>query len=46
VASSNTLHKYHKDIYILIKNLQARLKIEVDKFFNIDAFATGPTVVK
>jgi len=46
VASSNTLYKYHRDIYDLIKKLQSRLKIEVDKFFKIDAKATGPTVVK
>lgn len=46
VASSNTLYKYHKDIYDLIENLQKRLKVELDKFFSVDAKATGPTVVK
>jgi hypothetical protein len=46
VASATTLYKFNKEIYTLIQDLQRRLKIEVDKFFNIDAFATGPTVVK
>jgi hypothetical protein len=46
VASASTLDKYSKNIYTLIETLQKRLKIEVDKFFNVDAFATGPTVVK
>lgn len=46
VASSSTLFKYAKDIYDLVERLQERLKKEVDKFFNIDAKATGPTVVK
>lgn len=46
VASATTLSTYNMSIYRLIEQLQQRLKIEVDKFFNIDAFATGPTVVK
>lgn len=46
VASATTLYKFHRDIYLLIEKLQQRLKIEVDKFFSVDAFATGPTVVK
>jgi hypothetical protein len=46
VASSTTLYRYSREIYDLIQILQKRLKTEVDKFFKIDAFATGPTVVK
>jgi hypothetical protein len=46
VASSTTLYNYNKDIYDLIKILQARLKERVDSFFNVDAKPTGPTVVK
>jgi hypothetical protein len=46
VASSTTLHTHAYDIAKLIEKLQARLKVEVDKFFNIDAFASGPTIVK
>lgn len=46
VASSSTLTKYNKQIFDLIEKLQLRLKVEVDKFFNVDAKATGPTVVK
>lgn len=46
VASTTTLHENRKDIYDLIENMQKRLKKEVDKFFNVDGFATGPTVVK
>jgi hypothetical protein len=46
VASATTLGTYHKHIYDLIENLQQRLKVVVDKFFSVDAFASGPTVVK
>jgi hypothetical protein len=46
VASASTLFKYNKEVGRLIEVLQERLKKEVDKFFNVDAKATGPTVVK
>lgn len=46
VASGATLYKYHRKIHSLIETLQERLKVEVDKFFKVDAKATGPTVVK
>lgn len=46
VASSTTLHNNARQIKETIENLQNRLKIEVDKFFKVDAGATGPCVVK
>jgi hypothetical protein len=46
VASASTLFKYNREIALLIEGLQARLKKEVDKFFNVDVRATGPTIVK
>ncbi len=30
----------------LIESMQARLKVEVDKFFNVDVQATGPAIVR
>jgi hypothetical protein len=46
VASSTTLYNHAPKIKDIIEDLQRRLKVEVDKFFKVDARATGPCVVK
>jgi hypothetical protein len=46
VATSNTLDLNDPKINPMITELQTRLKLEVDKFFNIDAWATSTAIVR
>jgi hypothetical protein len=46
VATSNTLDLNDPKINPMITELQRRLKLEVDKFFNIDAWATSTAIVR
>jgi hypothetical protein len=46
VATKRSLLESDPDILNLIDSMIARLKIEVDKFFNVDAWATGPAIVR
>jgi hypothetical protein len=46
VATSNTLDLNDPLINPMITELQTRLKFEVDKFFNIDAWATSTAIVR
>jgi predicted 2-oxoglutarate/Fe(II)-dependent dioxygenase YbiX len=46
VATYDSLMKSNPSIIPLIQDMQARLKVQVDKFFNVDARATGPAIVR
>jgi hypothetical protein len=46
VATRNSLMKSDPTILPLIESMQARLKAEVDKFFNVNVQATGPAIVR
>jgi hypothetical protein len=46
VATISTLELVDPDIPTTIKNMQTRLKKEVDTFFNVDAKATPPALVR
>jgi len=46
VATDNTLNSVDPNVVEVIKGMQARLKIEVDKFFKVDAFPTSAAVVR
>jgi hypothetical protein len=46
VASRPILEKIDPEISIIIERLVARLKIEVDDFFNVDAKPTSPAIVR
>lgn len=46
VATSRTLEKNDKRINPIIEKLQNNLKIEVDKFFGVDAWPTSPAIVR
>jgi predicted 2-oxoglutarate/Fe(II)-dependent dioxygenase YbiX len=46
VATYISLEKVDPTILPLIQNMQQRLKVKVDEFFNINARPTGPAVVK
>jgi hypothetical protein len=46
VATESSLDSGDPNIVKIIKQLQSRLKIEVDKFFNVDAFPTSPALVR
>jgi predicted 2-oxoglutarate/Fe(II)-dependent dioxygenase YbiX len=46
VATRDSLMESDSSILPLIESMQERLKIEVDKFFNVNVRATGPAVVR
>jgi len=46
VATNPSLDKHDPKIAEVIRGLVARLKIEVDKFFNVDALPTSPAIVR
>jgi hypothetical protein len=46
VCTYHSLMKSDPSILELINSMIARLKIEVDKFFNVDAKETGPAIVR
>jgi hypothetical protein len=46
VATYPTIEKSDPEIPKLIENMVARLKIEVDNFFNVDANPTSPAMVR
>lgn len=46
VATSNTLDLNDKRINPMIAELQTRLKLEVDEFFNLDAWPTSTAIVR
>lgn len=46
VATEPTLRLVNPDVVGVIKGMQERLKVEVDKFFNVDARATSPALVR
>jgi len=46
VATDNTLNKVDPKVVKVIEGLQSRLKIEVDNFFNVDAFPTSAALVR
>lgn len=46
VCTYNSLMKSDPSILELINSMIARLKIEVDKFFNVEAKETGPAIVR
>ena len=46
VCTTNSLKKSDPEILKVLWNMIYRLKIEVDKFFNVDAEATGPAIVR
>jgi hypothetical protein len=46
VCTYNSLMSSDPTILELINSMIARLKIEVDKFFNVDAKETGPAIVR
>jgi len=46
VATRNSLMASDPTILPLIEDMQKRLKVEVDKFFNVNVQATGPAVVR
>jgi autonomous glycyl radical cofactor GrcA len=46
VATYASLQKVDPTILPLIQDMQQRLKVKVDKFFNVNVRATGPAVVK
>jgi hypothetical protein len=46
VATGKTLDSADPKVYKIIEGMQARLKIEVDKFFKVDALPTSAAVVR
>jgi hypothetical protein len=46
VATDVTLNSVDPKVVDIIKGMQARLKLEVDKFFKVDAFPTSAAVVR
>lgn len=46
VATENTLNSVDPKVVEVIKGMQARLKVEVDKFFNVDAAPTSAALVR
>jgi len=46
VATSQSLQKADPEILELIRDMQRRLKVEVDKFFNVNVKPTGPAIVR
>lgn len=46
VATFPTIEKQNKEIPQIILNMVARLKIEVDNFFGVDAYPTSPAIVR
>ena len=46
VATADTLASVDPKAVEIIVNMQKRLKAEVDKFFNVDALATSPALVR
>ena len=46
VCTYNSLMESDPSILELINDMIKRLKVEVDKFFNVDAKETGPAIVK
>jgi hypothetical protein len=46
VATGKTLESADPGVIDIIEELQSRLKVEVDKFFKVDAFATSPAFVR
>jgi len=46
VATSDTLNKQDPTIFPIIESLVERLKLIVDDFFKVDAWATNPAIVR
>lgn len=46
VATGTTIDKQDPEIYPLIHSVVDRLKIEIDNFFKVDAWATSPAIVR
>lgn len=46
VATENTLNSSDPKVVEVIKGMQARLKVEVDKFFKVDALPTSAALVR
>lgn len=46
VATGPTIQNQDPNVYPMIEGIQARLKKEVDNFFNVDAQATPPAIVR
>lgn len=46
VATADTLASVDPKAVEIIVNMQKRLKVEVDKFFSVDALATSPALVR
>lgn len=46
VATDNTLNKIDPKVVEVIRGMQARLKVEVDKFFKVDALPTSAALVR
>ena len=46
VISYSNLWRVNQKLATMVDEMQERLKVEVDKFFNVDAIATGPSIVK
>lgn len=46
VISYSNLWKVNQKLAKMVDDMQERLKKEVDQFFNVDAIATGPSIVK
>lgn len=46
VATGDTIFRQDPTIPLLIDNMVARFKVEVDKFFKVDAFPTSPALVR
>jgi hypothetical protein len=46
VATNPTIEKVDPEVPIIIQGMVQRLKIEVDKFFNVDASPTSPAMVR
>jgi hypothetical protein len=46
VATEDSLNESDPSVLITINSMIERLKVEVDKFFNVNARATGPAIVR
>lgn len=46
VATTSSLQKSDPGVLAVIEGMQQRLKVEVDKFLNVDALATPPALVR
>lgn len=46
VATYPTIQKTNPEIPVIIEGMVARLKVEVDKFFGVDALPTSPAMVR